>query len=351
MKRFLIFTLLLVGCAGQASVLDLPEVHSENLIIVGEGGPSVSLFIKSAETYKREFGGEIYQVRSGDEFIEAFADFLNRYDEIEHFEYFGHGNNVGLFVNQSPGINGGVYANDPGHNEGFVAASIYELPADIFAVDGSMKFNGCNIADGYPESHSLAQSFANYFDAEVVAAMGPTEFSLDPHFPDPLPEAKYLPSDFSEDLYMVPTYSDQGFITINAQERSVYEDVRLGESYEKAVRGMSELGFRLEEGEQFFPYWNGTYANALEFCSFLVSDLATCELEGYELDQKIRNLQFLRMLTDATGVEVGWTDPWYNGYINWAVNRDLLTEDFVNKMWYTRGEMAELTWSFYEEVL
>ena len=83
------------------------EVKEENiLIILGEGGPSGNMFVKAAETYKRENGGVSYEVHSGDEMVAAINDFVEKHGKIDHFQYFGHGNSVGFYVNQAPNING-----------------------------------------------------------------------------------------------------------------------------------------------------------------------------------------------------------------------------------------------------
>jgi len=63
----------------------------------------------------------------------------------------------------------------------------------------------------------------------------------------------------------------------------------------------------------------------------------------------MRNLGALKMLSDAHGVALKYTNPWYDSYVWWARNEGLLTKDFTNKKWYTRGEMAELTWAFVQK--
>lgn len=347
-----------VSCAGKDTTIstlglggDDMRTGGENiLLIVGEGGTSGRMFSRAAETYKRNNGGEIYEVRSGDEFIAAVYDFYSKKGGIDHLEYFGHGNNVGLYVNQAPGVNGGVYANDPELNKDYLAASIYELDGNIFSKYGWIKFNGCNVAKGYPEKNSLAQSFANYFDVDAVAPLGPTEFSQTLYGAVPIPNSNYLDPNFQEDVYMVPTYSDQGFMVVEPQERSEnFEDVRKGQAYYEAVSGLMKRGLNLGlVDERFLPYKNITYAEAREFCRVAVGDLLKCSRATSGGDWRIRNLNSLKMLIDAYGVELKYTNPWYNSYIWWAGNKRLLTDDFVNKKWYTRGEMAELTWSFVE---
>ena len=124
-RILLLFVVFLSSCSfsGQeleTSVLDsfIAEEKEKNiLIILGEGGPSGNMFVKSAETYKRENGGVSYEVHSGDEMVAAINDFVDTYGKIDHFEYFGHGNSVGFYVNQAPNINGAFYHNDPELNK------------------------------------------------------------------------------------------------------------------------------------------------------------------------------------------------------------------------------------------
>jgi hypothetical protein len=361
----LIVGILMLGCSsGESSVLnsgnggileaiaeleDFSQKDEKILIIVGEGGPSGKMFIRAAETSRAERGGVIYEVASGDEFISAIKDFFSNYGEIDHLEYFGHGNHVGLYVNQAANVNGGLYVNDPELNEAYLAASIYEVDKDIFSEYGWIKFNGCNVADGYPEEDTLAQRMANYFDVDIVAPMGPTEFSKVPYAVDPIENSNYLAPDFSGDVYMVTTYSDQGFVVVRPQEvgESGYLDVRVGHSFQQAVEGLVERGLKLNpSGDEFFPYKNVFYSEAVVFCETVFGRNAGCYVSGYDKDDKIRNLHALQMFVDAYGAEVGYSNPWHSVYISWANERNLLTQNFVNKKWYTRGEMAELAWGF-----
>lgn len=329
--------------------IEAPTYEPNVLVIVGEGGTSGGMFVKAAETYSREAESLVYDVTSGDEFVDAMRDFVNKKGKIDHLEYFGHGNNVGLYVNQAPNVNGGVYANDPKLNDLYLAASIYQLPADIFSNEGSIRFNGCNVAEGYPEKVNLAQSFANYFDVNVEAPRGPTEFSQTPGVVDPIPNSKYLDPKFSGDVYMVPTYQDKPFVLVEPQEKTdIFIDVREGQGYTDAVYGLFELGLSLNYGEgtnQFKPYEVISYGEAAEFCRVAMGK--DCDTKGNNLDERIRNLRALEMLTDAKGVGLKRTNPWYNSYIYWANSEGLLTDDFVHKKWYTRGEMAELSWNFH----
>lgn len=323
------------------------------LIIIGEGGPSGGLFIKAAKTYQKKFGGEIYEVKSGDEFVNAMHDFTNKKGKISHLEYFGHGNHIGLFVNQTPNVNGGLYANDPAQNEAYLAASIYELNEDSFKKGGTMQFNGCNIAAGYPTRDSLAQRFANYFNVMVRAPTGPTEFSSKSDSVSPIPGSNFLGANFSGDVFMVPSNAEKGFVEVSPQpfSESRFSDVRKGASYAAAVAELEARGLNLNFQEnKFLPYKNITYGQAREFCRIAVSDIEKCVVAGLSPEDTIRNLKALKMLADAFAVKVESTSPWHKGYIWWAQSNGLLTEDFTNKKWYTRGEMAELTWNFMEKL-
>ena len=360
-KLFIIFlcAVFVSGCSfGEANVVESDFVEEEAveavdniLIIVGEGGPSGGMFVKAANTFVKENGGDVYEVHNGDEFIAAIRDFVEKKGKINNLVYFGHGNHVGLYVNQAPNVNGALYANDIFQNEDWVAASIFEVPDDIFAKYGWIKFNGCNVADGYPEEDNLAQRFANYFDVDVVAPMGPTEFSTSQDFVAPIQNSKYLDPDFDGDVYMVPTYVGEGFVVVNPQifNESGFDDVREGQNFEEAVKELKERGLDLDfVDNKFLPYNNITYAEAKEFCRVAVSDESLCYFPDYEDGDRIRNLAALSILADAYGAPIKSTFPWYDGYIWWANNEGVLTEDFTNKVRYTRSEMAELTWNFIQ---
>lgn len=346
--------IFILGGCGLGTVTDSDTfventIYDTTLIIAGEGGPSGNMFMKTAHTYQRENGGEIYEVHSGDEFVVAFEDFISRYEKIGHFEYFGHGNHVGLYVNQVPNVNGALYANDVDNNKDYFAASIYDLDDDIFGKYGWIKFNGCNIAAGYPEEDNFAQKVADHFDVDVVAPQGPTEFSSNPVSIDPIPNSNYLDSDFDGDVYMVSTYGEGGFVVVHPREKieDGFQDVREGHWFKDAVYGLVEKGLELDyESNKFYPYNNVSYAEAVEFCKTVFGENANCYAPDYQDEWGIRNLDALRMLSDAKEVELKYTDPWYDSYIWWANQNNLLTEDFINKKWYTRGEMAQLSWDF-----
>ena len=357
MKKYIFVLFFLCSCTAggdylETNVLDgfvVEKSEKNTLIILGEGGPSGNMFVKAAETYKRENGGVSYEVHSGDEMVAAINDFVDNYGKIDHFEYFGHGNSVGFYVNQAANINGAFYYNDPELNRDYIAASVYELDDDIFSEYAWIKFNGCNVAEGYPEKNTLAQAVANYFDVDVVAPMGPTEFSTTPFAVSPIENSNYLDPDFDGDVYMVSTYSDKDFVIVRPQPFSTtgIHDLRRGQSHEEAVKELLGRGLDigLPEG-LFLPYKNVSYEEAREFCRVAALDESKCQIEVSDSSIWIRNLKALKMLIDASGISLKYTDPWYDSYIWWARNENLLTEDFTNKKWYTRADMAELTWSF-----
>lgn len=366
MRKILIFALVLVFFAacnegqfekGKQNTVFLPADEKKNddskniLLITGEGGTSGGMFVKAAKTYQKENGGVIYEAKNGDDFVAAVRDFTQKYGKIDHLEYFGHGNEVGLYVNQEPNVNGGLYANDPGLDKDFRAASIYELPEDIFAKYGWIKFNGCNVANGYPEINSLAQSVANYFDVDLVAPRGPTEFSMNAEFVDPIPNSNYLDPNFAGEVYMVPTYTDKPFVVVKPQKASeVFEDLREGQTYYEAVLGLAgdgDEGAVSSSGKKFLPYKNITYAEAYKFCELAFEDKCKKPKSSIE-GEWIRNLQALKMLVDAYGAKLKGSNPWYNSYVWWASQEGILTKDFTNRKWYTRGEMAELTWKIMQ---
>ncbi len=58
----------------------------------------------------------------------------------------------------------------------------------------------------------------------------------------------------------------------------------------------------------------------------------------------VRNLVVLSTLMDATSLPITTkkTNPWYQKYISYGMEHALLTDDFIHKKWYTRGELLEL---------
>ena len=347
MKKILFFACLslVTGCGTPANLETDAEVElqseQENIVIVvGEGGTSGHLFQFAARTYQKEHGGTIFEVHDGDELIADIQAEVAAQGPLTHLEYFGHGNHVGLFLNQEPGVHGGLYAYDPDSLANFRAASIYELPRDTFAEGGSITFNGCNVAEGYPEENTLAQSFSNHFGLIVTAATGPTQFSKDPAGQSVISELKELPNDYDGDLYMRATSDTLGYVEVLPQVGGPYADVHRGQFYYEAVTELLKHGLTLETTAGFRPYQYITGAEALSFCQLYFEN---CELET-PANEWIRNLYALSMLLDAAGIAIPRTQPWSTGYLRWADDAGILTEDFVNKKWYTRGEMAHLTW-------
>lgn len=313
------------------------------LIIAGEGGPSQSLFTKTALTYAAENGGVTYEVRDGDAFVAAMREFRERHGRITKFAYFGHGNAVALFVNQQPGVNAAVYANDPVRNDAFRSASVYQLPGDTFAEGAMVEIFGCNTAAGFPAADSFAQRFADHFSVTVRAATGPTEFSARPD-----KKERVRIDDPAAPAYLVATYEDQGYVSVAPRPHfeNGFADVRKGQPYADAIMKLRQLGLLPDvSADRFAPYRDATYGDAKRFCE-LAFPGAACELTpeyGYKADSPIRNLHALRMLADAVEAGVAPAAGSHEPYLRWADTRGLLTEDFPNKKWYTRAEMAQLT--------
>ncbi len=358
--------ILSAGCAEKKSILQAPVlvpvpapviVKAQNipLIIIGEGGPSRGLFIQAAQTYQKKHGGTIYNVGSGDEFIAAVRNFTKSHKTVSHLEYFGHGNAIGLYVNQEANIHGGLYANDPSLNGSYSAASIYELPETTFQPDATIRFNGCNVAEGYPEKDTLGQRVANYFHVKVIAPKGPTEFSKNPDRVDRIDHANFISANSTLDIYMVPTYKEQGFVEIKPQEQggTKFTDVHRGEIFDTAVTELTSRGLDLSmqnsNQKKFLPHTLVTYREAQGFCRITTKDQKTCSIPGYKNQDRIRNLHALKMLVDAKlkkkQQNLKPSTPWHKAYISWATTKNILTADFTQKKWYTRGEMAELTWN------
>ena len=330
------------------------SVSSEPLIIVGEGGDASHLFLRAAETFRKKNGGVISSVRDGDEMIAAMRRFVRGHGRISQFVYYGHGNEVGLYVNQEPGVNGALYANDPAVNVLYRSASFYALRPVIFAGSADAFFFGCNVAKGYPDLDSFAERFANHFRVTVYAMQGPTEFSRTQGVHDPFPQASLIPSAFRGPVYMVATYNDQGVEMIEPAGIGIggYRDVFADAEGSEAITALRKRGFELpEEGTAFRPYRNITYADAQAFCLFAAPQKDQCALPGYgyEPTDRIRNLHALKMLTEAFGFHINHPPSSHLAYVRWALDHGgLLTRDFMLRTWYSRAEMAQLTWNFIE---
>ncbi len=267
---FIIFSLLLLTSCGKnltSEVITISEevaVSKPPLIIIGEGGPSGSMFQKAADTYAKEKQGERYTVHSGDEFIAAMQDYVTKHGSIQHLEYFGHGNSVGLYINQAPNINGALYANDPRVNKDYIAASIYELPRETFMRGGSVRFNGCNVAEGHLENkQNLAQNFVNYFNITAEAPLGPTEFSQVPDRIKPYYNSNGLGTEFNGPVYLVPTDPERGFIPIQPQTLIIsYADIYNKTLLSGSIKTLEKMGWTPEKmgwTTTIEPWKNTTY--------------------------------------------------------------------------------------------
>lgn len=344
MKRFIAFTLILVSCSGQASILQaelLEPIKEDNiLIVVGEGGTSGNLFKWSALTYQREHGGVWLDVSSGNDFVEGVKDFVSEHGPIDHLEYFGHGNNVALFLNQEPGVNGGLYANDPSYNEGYLAASIYDLSKSVFSEKGTIALNGCNVAKDHEVGETFAQDMANHFQVMVTAAEGPTQFSSSPDVIVDFTEWNNLDLSVEDNVYMLPTYLDEAFVSLSpaAPSRSGYVDVYRGDLTTEAIDWLSDKGVRMGE-EEFKPYEIIKAKEVKLICEGLG---LVCDIETNDKDQT--TVEVLAVLIDAYGRTPLVSSPWYSAYVSLALSEDLMLDGFTDRRWMTRADAAYLVY-------
>lgn len=311
------------------------------LVIIGEGGSSGYLFQYAADTFVREHGGERYTVHDGDEFVAAMQDFASKHGPIRSFIYMGHGNEVGLYVNQAPGVNGALYANDPALNELYRAASIYDLSPRLFASGALATFYGCNVAKERLGFDSFAEHFADHFRVDVIASEGPTEFSFDA---DGKEFVKGPVASINRPVYMIPTAQDKGFVDIKPSLRGIagYDDVTAGMEAADAIAFLDMRGLRLVEAHLFRPYQSITGKDARAFCK-VVNPSAACVPEGGGDADLIRNTAFLKMLLDAQGIQLKKTADPYQAQISFAAANGLLTPDFTRRRWFSRAEAAMLT--------
>jgi hypothetical protein len=315
------------------------KIAAVPIVIVGEGGTSGFLFQYAADTFIKENGGVKYTVHDGDEFMQSMRTFKNEHGAISEFVYFGHGNEVGLYVNQAPNINGALYANDPALNEPFRAGSIYDLPRETFASGSLATFYGCNVAKTNDEQDSFAEQFANHFNVTVIAATGPTEFSFSK---DAKQFIKVPASVITQPLYMVPTADDKGFITVEPSPFIIgYDDVHESSAAADAITELSKRGLLFDASGSFRPYASITYDDAQKFCMIINPD--DCDITGADPTEKMRNTAALKMLLDAAGYKLKKTGQPYQAQIHFATINNMLTPDFTHKRWYTRAEMAMLT--------
>jgi len=345
--------LLLTSCSREIAsnvIAESPQAPKPVLIIIGEGGPSGSLFEKAADTYEKTTPWERYTVHSGDEFIAAMRDYVTEHGPIQHLEYFGHGNSVGLYINQAPNINGALYANDSRVNKDYIAASIYEMPRETFTPGGSIRFNGCNVAEWHRENTSnLAQNFSNYFQITADAPLGPTEFSQVPDKIKPYYNSGSLGKDFNGPVYLVPTDPERGFVLLQPQTllntyTDIYENTKLGDS----VKILETKGWTPEKmgwTRSLEPWKNVTYWELLAMCHLFSETSSACtKITKNPPEVMVRNLLVLSTLIDVSWLPITTktTRPWSQKYISYGMETNILTNDFIYKKWYTRAELLEL---------
>lgn len=189
----------------------------------------------------------------------------------------------------------------------------------------------------------------NYFNITAEAPLGPTEFSQVPDKIKPYYNSNGLGKEFNGPVYLVPTDPERGFIPITPQTPlDTYMDIYSESLLAKPIQTLETLGWTPEKmgwTRNIEPWKNTTYSELLSLCRIISpTSLACDEISKYPLDDMVRNLAVLSTLVDAAGLPITAkrTSPWYQKYISYGVQNNLLTDDFVNKKWYTRAELLEL---------
>lgn len=334
-----------------ASILAVPErIAAMPLIIYGQGGPSMYLFERAAKTYQREHGGEVYKVIDGDEFIAAFLDFYKRHGALKEFVYFGHGNHLALFVNQEPGVHGSVYTNDARTHTDYRSSSIFQLPSDTFAPTGIVQFYGCNIADGFEYRSTFAQQFADYFNVEVRAPTGPTEFTKTPHIKDPFTGSTELRLHADAPVYMVPSYANQGFKRFNPQPigRTQFTDVPSGTPTEAAITGLMAANiFPPSVATIFAPYNSPTIEELKTYCQVTKYN---CAFLDYKANTELAST------VDVLYIAALFADPLLRRHslsaqssIAYLRTLGIITKDDLYKQRLTNARFIELLWLGYKQ--
>lgn len=62
----------------------------------------------------------------------------------------------------------------------------------------------------------------------------------------------------------------------------------------------------------------------------------------------VRNTSALKLLLDASRLPVKKRKSPFEGEIYFASQNNLLTHDFIHKRWYSRADMAMLTWNILQ---
>jgi len=189
----------------------------------------------------------------------------------------------------------------------------------------------------------------NYFHITAEAPLGPTEFSQVPDRIKPYYNSNGLGTEFNGPVYLVPTDPERGFIPIKPQTPlGIYTDIYSESLSSEQIKTLENIGWAPEKmgwTKTVEPWKNTTYKELLAMCQIFSQTSPACEeIRQYSQDDMVRNLAVLSTLIDAAGLPITTkkTSPWYQKYISYGMEHGLLTDDFVHKKWYTRGELLEL---------
>lgn len=182
------------------------DVLGLDLVLVGQGGASGSMFSLAANTWVNQHGGghQVVQVNSGLEAIQAMQNYAATNGGIDGLQVFSHSGSSGLYFDSS-GSYGSLYSGGAGwwlspflHN----AATLGQIDPAWFNNNANVQFFGCNTANG---SDSFAEQFADHIGngISVTGSQSGNSFSGLPNgapgqgLPNPVP-SNYTP------VYLVP---------------------------------------------------------------------------------------------------------------------------------------------------
>ena len=175
-----------------------------DLILLGQGGDSGTMFQLAAQTWANENPGshQIVQVNTGKEAIAAMENYAKNNKGIDGLRYFGHSGKNGLYFDQSSGY-ASLYSGGAGWWYSWIkpnASRIGEIDPSLFNDDASVGLYGCNTANG---EDSFAEKLANHLNIPVTGSQSGNSFSGKPNgrpgegLPNPVPW-NYTP------IYLVP---------------------------------------------------------------------------------------------------------------------------------------------------
>ena len=175
-----------------------------DLILVGQGGASGSMFNLAAQTWANQNEGthQIVLVSSGQEAIAAMKDYASRNNGIDGIQFFGHSGPQGIYFDQSTGY-ASLYSGGIGWWYSWLkpsAARIGEIDPSLFNKDATIGLYGCKTAKG---KNSFAEKLASHLGIPVTGSQSGMSFSGKPNgkpgesLPNPVP-GSYTP------VYLVP---------------------------------------------------------------------------------------------------------------------------------------------------